>query len=266
MKNSTQVTFHAAIAVLAFCCALTLRAAAQDVTHPPTTKTVGEPTHEVQPTHVQNAEVIHVSGHEIVVELENGKFELLNLGPDARFQVDGKELTVHELAAGTKLSQDVHTVTTPLEVTTLRTLSGRVWHVNPSHNQLILSLPEGGTKEFTVPDDAVFHINGEDKTLFDLKKGMEISATVLTVEPLQSVTVHTVVTGQAPRPDVAFEGPMLIEKNREVPRVTANVELATLQELPKTASLVPLIGAVGFFCLALGAAVRTFRLKIRIDP
>ena len=32
----------------------------------------------------QNAEVIHVSGHEVVVELENGKFELLNLGEDCQ--------------------------------------------------------------------------------------------------------------------------------------------------------------------------------------
>src|SRR5215470_342128 len=108
MKHSKQ-TFGFALVMLAFLCAMTLGAAAQDVTHPSTTATVGPATHEVQTTHVQNAEVIHVSGHEIVVELENGKFELLNLGPDARFQVDGKDLTVHELTPGTKLSQEIHT-------------------------------------------------------------------------------------------------------------------------------------------------------------
>ena len=89
-------------------------------------------------------------------------------------------------------------------------MNGKVWHVNAPH--LILSFPEGENKAYTVPDGIVFHINGEDKTVFDLRKGMNISATVLTVEPVQSVTMHTVVTGQAPpRPNVAFEGPMLIE-------------------------------------------------------
>jgi FlaG/FlaF family flagellin (archaellin) len=264
MKHHRQQTFGFAFVILAFLFAMTLGAAAQDVTHPPTTKTVGEATHEVKPTYVQNAEVIHVSGHEIVVKLENGKLELLNLGQEARFQVDGKNLTVHELTPGTKLSQDVHTITTPQEVTTLRTLNGRVWHVNRPHH-LIVSLPDGGTKEFTVPDGTVFRIGGEDKTVFDLKKGMNFSATVLTVEPVQSATSHTVVTGQAPaRPDVAFEGPTLIEERREVPTVAANVEQPPLQELPKTASLVPLTGTLGFLSLALWAGVRIFRSKIRI--
>jgi FlaG/FlaF family flagellin (archaellin) len=264
MKRYRQQTFGFAFVIMAFFCAMTVSAAAQDVTHPPTIKTVGEPTHEVQPTHVQNAEVIHVSGHNIVVELENGKFELLNLGEKQTFQVDGKELTVHELTPGTKLSQDVHTITTPQEVKTLRTLNGRVFHVNPPH-YLIVSLPEGGTREFTVPDGTVFHVGGEDKTIFDLKKGVPFSATVLKTEPLQSVTMHTVVTGQAPpRPDVAFEGPMLIEENKEVPTLTAAVDEPAAAELPKTSSLVPLTGISGFLSLALWAGLRIVRSGISV--
>ena len=81
---------------------------------------------------------------------------------------------------------------------------------------------------------------------------MNISATVLKVEPVKSVTMHTVVTGQAPpRPNVAFEGPMLIEPTREVPALTAAVEEPTAEELPKTASLVPLAGLLGFLSMAL---------------
>jgi hypothetical protein len=237
---------------------MTVVIAAQDITHPSTTKTIEPPTHEVQTTHVKNAEVIHVSGHEVVVKLENGKFELLNLGEDFRFQVDGRDLTVHELTPGTKLSQEVHTVTTPQEVTTLRTVNGKVWQVNGPH--LILSFPGGENKAYTVPDGIVFHINGKDKTVFHLRKGMDISATVLTVAPLQSVNMHTVVTGQAPpRPDVAFEGPMLIEPTGEAPALTAALEEPVPQELPKTASLVPLAGMLGFLSLALYAGLRIVR-------
>src|SRR6476661_5383627 len=105
MRHSNRRTIGLGLVILAFLCAMTARSAAQDITHPSTAKTIEPPTHEVQTTDVQNAEVIHVSGHEIVVELENGKLELLNLGPDFRFQVDGRNLTVHELTPGMKLSQ-----------------------------------------------------------------------------------------------------------------------------------------------------------------
>src|SRR5579864_189925 len=238
MKQSKSTIVSLAFVVLAFLCAMTVGIAAQDITHPSTTKTVAPPTHEVQTTHVTNAEVVHVSGHEVVVRLENGKLELLNLAHDVTFQVDGRNLTVHELTPGTKLSQEIHTVTTPQEVTTLRTVNGKVWHVAGPH--VILSFPGGENKAYTVPEGTVFHVDGKDKTVFDLKKGMNISATVLTVEPLNSVAMHTVVTGQAPaRPDVAFEGPMLLEPSREAPALTAAVEEPVAQELPKTASLVP---------------------------
>jgi LPXTG-motif cell wall-anchored protein len=260
MKQYKSTIVSLAVVVLTFLCVSTVGIAAQDITHPSTTKTVAPPTHEVQPTHVQNAEVIHVSGHHLVVELQNGRFELLNLPENFKFQIDGKDLTVHELTPGTKLSQEIHTVTTPQEVTTLRTLNGRVWHVNAPH--LIVSLPEGGNREFTVPDDAVFHISGEDKTVFDLRKGMNFSATVLTVEPVQSATMHTVVTGQAPPPpDVAFEGPMLIEESREAPTMTAAVQEPPVQELPKTGSLLPLIGLIGVLSLGLYAGMRFLRRR-----
>jgi hypothetical protein len=237
---------------------MTVSIAAQDTTHPSTTKTIEPPTHEVQTTHVQNAEVIHVSGHEVVVEVENGKFELLNLGEDFKFQVDGKDLTVHELTPGAKLSQEIHTVTTPQEVTTLRTVEGKVFQVNGPH--LILSFPGGENKAYTVPDGILFHINGEDKTVFDLRKGMDISATVLTVAPENIVSRHTVVTGQAPpRPNVTFEGPMLLESGREAPAITAAVEQPTAQELPKTASPVPLAGLLGLLSMALYAGLRIVR-------
>jgi hypothetical protein len=103
----------------------------------------------------------------------------------------------------------------------------------------------------------MFHIDGQDKTVFDLRKGMNVSATVLTVEPLHSITTHTVVTGQAPpRPDLAFEGPMLIEERRDVPTVTAALEEPVIEELPKTASLLPSIGLLGLLSLGLYAGIR----------
>src|SRR6516162_417431 len=149
MKLFKCILLSSAFTALAFLCAMTVRIAAQDITQPSTTKTTGPTTHVVHKTHVQNAEVIHVSGHEIVVELETGKFELLNLPSDFKFDVDGKHLTVHELKPGTKLSQEIHTVSTPQEVTTVRTVNGKVWHVSPTY--VILSFPGGENKGYKVP-------------------------------------------------------------------------------------------------------------------
>jgi hypothetical protein len=264
MRPSKRTTISLGFVLLAFLCAMIAGSAGQDIVNPGTAKTTGPPTHEVQTTHVKNAEVIHVSGHEVVVELENGKIELLNLGEDFRFQVDGRDLTVHELTPGTKLSQEIHTVTAPQEVTTLRTVKGTVWSVNGPH--LILSFPDGKNKAYTVPDGIVFQIDGKDKTVFDLRRGMDISATVLTVAPEQIVTRHTVVTGRVPpRPDVAFEGPMLIQPDREAPTLTAAIEEPAPKELPKTASLVPLAGVFGFLSLALGTGLRIIRRNTRND-
>jgi len=258
MKRSKSLVLILALATFAFICTVSIGAQAQDVTHPPTTATIGSPAHVVHQTHVKNAEVIHVSGRDIVLELENGKFELLTLPPDFTFNVDGKHLSVHELKPGTKLTQEIHTVSTPQEVTTLRTIKGKVWHLNGKH--VILSFPDGENKQYTVPDGIVFNINGEEKTVFDLRKGMEIDATVLRVEPQQMVTSHTVVTGQAPPPpDIPFEGPLLIEPSKEpVQEASASVEHLPAK-LPDTASIVPLTGLLGFVLLTIYAGLRIAR-------
>jgi hypothetical protein len=261
MKQGKYVVFMLALATVAFICLISLGAAAQDVTHPATTNTTGPPTHTVHQTNVKNAEVIHVSGHDIVLELENGKFELLSLPKDFMFHVDGKHLTVHELTPGTKLNQEIHTVSTPQEVTTVRTVNGKVWHVSGKH--LILAFPDGENKQYTVPDGIVFNIDGQEKTVFDLRKGMEISATVIRVVPQQLVSTHTVVAGQAPPPpNVPFEGPLLIEPavKEPAPAVTAAVE-EPATELPTTASPLPLAGLFGFVSLALYAGLRIARRK-----
>ncbi|HEX2330162.1 MAG TPA: LPXTG cell wall anchor domain-containing protein [Candidatus Angelobacter sp.] len=255
MKQSKSLFFILALATLAFICLVGTGIQAQDVTQPSTTKTTGSPEHVIHRTHVQNAEVIHVSGHDMVLELENGKFELLSLPADFKFNVDGKHLNVHELKPGTKLTQEIHTISTPQEVTTLRTVNGKVWHRQGRH--LILSFPDGPNKMYTVPDGIVFNIDGEQKTVFDLRKGMEISATVVRVAPQQTVTTHTVMTGQAPPASlVPFEGPLLIEPAAETSEPETVASLETLPAaLPSTGSTLPLAGLLGFVLLTMYAGL-----------
>lgn len=245
MKRSQRVV-RISLALLSFVCAVAFGVVAQDLTHPATTRDAGPEKHEVETTHIKNAEVVHVSNHQIVVRLESGKLELLNLPEDTKFQIDGNELAIHDLKPGTKLMQELHTVTIPQEVTTLRTVKGEVFRVNAPH--LILRFPDNTTKSYTVPDGIVFHIDGEDKTVFDLREGMDIDASVTTVAPQHVVSQHTVVTGEAPKESaVAFEGPLLLEAPTQLsmPPLVASAEPAGATELPETASPLPLMGLLG---------------------
>jgi hypothetical protein len=86
----------------------------------------------------------------------------------------------------------------------------------------------------------------------------------VTVAPQETISTHTVVTGQAaPPPKVAFEGPLLIEPIVETPApaVTARVEEPSVHQLPRTASILPLEGLFGFALLALYAVLRIARRK-----
>lgn len=89
--------------------------------------------------------------------------------PDSdKFTIDGKELSVSELVPGTKLTQTITTTATPRYVNSVRTIEGKVWHVN-APNLLILTLPDNKNQVFNVPSHAKFNIDGKEKTVFDLK-------------------------------------------------------------------------------------------------
>ena len=57
-------------------------------------------------TQVKNAEIVYVEGNDLVLKLENGRVEHLVVPDSDKFTIDGKEVSVRELAPGT----DVETV------------------------------------------------------------------------------------------------------------------------------------------------------------
>lgn len=149
-------------------------AAAQD--SKVTTITHGQPSFE---TKVKNAEIVYAEGNDLVLKLENGRVEHLIVPDSDKFTIDGREVTVQELVPGTKLTQTITTTTTPHYGNSVRTIEGKVWQVN-APTSLILSLPDNKNQIFDVPSHAKFTIDGKEKTVFDLRKGMKIKATVVT--------------------------------------------------------------------------------------
>jgi hypothetical protein len=220
---------------------------------------------------VERGEVVYVSGNDLVVKMENGEVRHVTVPDSARATVDGKELSVHDLKPGMKLQRTITTSTTPKLVTTVRTIRGKVFHVN-APSSVILTLPEGGNKQYKVPKDQKFMIDGQEKTVFDLRKGMNVVATVVTQVPETVVAQQRKVTGSAPpAPETPqIEGALLIEDAPSLPAAPKAVAAAASapaapaaepapKKLPKTGSALPLIGLLGLLCSGLSIGIRMLR-------
>jgi hypothetical protein len=235
-------------------------AQAQDTT----TSTIrhGEPSYE---TRVRNAQIVYVEGNDIVLKLEDGKVEHIVVPPDEKFHIDGREVTVSNLQAGTKLTQTITTTTTPRYVNTVRTLKGKVWHVN-APSSVILTLPDGTHQSYKVPAHAMFTVNGQKKTAFDLKKGMKLEATIVTDEPQTVVATSKTNVGRAPIPATPpLLGVLLIQKAAPVQEeVASSVTVEHVETLPETASDVPLAGLLGLFGIGSALGLGTIRKLARI--
>jgi hypothetical protein len=219
-------------------------------------------------TEVRSGEVVYVSGDDLVVRMPDGQVKNFVVPKDFKFNVNGQDMTLHDLQPGMKLTRTITTTSTPHTVKTVRTIEGKVWHVNVP-NTVVVTLPDGTNKTYTVPSGTQFNIEGQQKDVFSLKKGMKISATVITEAPEVRMSSTSTVTGEAPQPPPQVQsvqpapvtpplvGILLIEHAPPAPRV-APQETAENQ-LPSTASNIPLIGLLGLLCMGAWGSMRFMR-------
>src|SRR6516164_5486725 len=180
-----------AIASLAF--ALGVNAQVQTTT----TTTTGKATKEVQ---VEHGEVVTVAGNDLVVKMEDGTIrDFPDISESARIDVNGKQLGIHDLKPGMKLQRTTITTTTPKIITTVQTVTGKVWHVSPP-NSVILTLENGQNQSFKIPKGQKFDIDGQMVDAFGLKKGMNVKATKIVEVPDTLVATKKSVTGTMPTP------------------------------------------------------------------
>lgn len=228
-------------------------AAAQDSTV--TTIAHGQPSFDTQ---VKNAEIVYVEGNDLVLKLENGRVEHLVVPNSDRFTIDGKQVSVHDLAPGTKLTQTITTTTTPRYVNSVRTIEGKVWHAN-APKSLILTLPDNKNQVFNVPNHAKFVIDGKEKTVFDLKKGMKIKATIVTDDEHTIVESNKVAFGQAPQLTMPRTTGVLLFLTPSQPEVTLASAEQPAVLLPDTGSSLPLVGLTGALALAMSLGLWAVR-------
>lgn len=223
-----------------------------------TTTASGQGSQQVK---VERGEVVYVSGNSFVVKMEDGSLRHFDNVPDtARATVDGKEIGVRDLQPGMKLERTITTTTVPKTITTVQTVTGTVWNVNPP-SSVILTLEDGKNQQFKIPKGQKFDVDGQQTDAWGLRKGMKISATKVVEVPQEEITEQRNVTGSAPPPPPpapVADAPILIAELEEQP-IADEAPAA----LPKTASLLPLIGLLGILSLGTGLGLRVIRSHFR---
>jgi hypothetical protein len=210
--------------------------------------------------------VVAVDGNNLVVRMSSGGFRTFAVPESRKFIVDGKELSVHDLQPGTRLTATVTTTTTPITERTTTVGSGKVWYV--SGNTVILTLPNNENRAYKVKDTYRFNVNGQQASVHDLRKGMIVNAEKIVEEPKSEIASNTVVTGHAPPPPEAkpavAETPAPAKQEAAPAPAPAQQEVAEAKQpeaLPKTASQVPLFGVLGVLLTAAAFCIRRLRLN-----
>jgi hypothetical protein len=254
--GSSKTVLQCLLAGGALCVAFSLPAAAQVKS----TETVEHGSANKQ-INVERGEVMYVSGNDVVIKMEDGSLrDFFDVPESTTITVDGKQLNVHQLKTGMKVEKQTITTSTPRTITKVETVTGKVWHVAPP-SSVILTLEDGTNQAFKIPKGQKFTIDGQETDAFGLKKGMNISAQRITEVPETVVTQEVRRTGTMPPPppppkqDVPV---LIVMAPAKAPIQTAAAEPAPTR-LPKTASLLPLLGLFGMLFCGLSLASMVIR-------
>ena len=251
-NRSTHLCLLLAVAVIGMTVALSMSAQVQTQTNtsagPATTQTT-----------VEHAEVLLVNGNDLVVKMEDGSIRhIANVPESARVDVDGQQLGIHDLKPGMKLTRTITTTTVPKTVTTVQSVTGKVWHVNPP-TSVILTLEDGTNQQFKIPKGQKFNVDGNMVDAWGLKKGMKVSATKIVEVPVTEVEKQRKLTGSMPPPPPAppADQPILVASAAPMPAAPAAAEAPAA--LPKTGSQLPLVGMLGCLFLAASLGLKSMR-------
>jgi hypothetical protein len=253
-KQETARAISKLFVVGAALLAIVFTSQAQVETH--THEKKGAATHQVK---IERGEVVYVSGNSVVVKAEDGTLRHFDNVPDSvTVMVDGQQLNVHQIKVGMKLERQTVVTTVPRTITTIKTVSGTVWHVAPP-NTVILTMENGKNQQFKIPNGQKFTINGNETDAFGLKKGMKVSAQQVTESPeiVSSQQVTRTGTMPPPPPTPAQDVPILIAQKPSAE--TPDEPEPAPTKLPKTGSYLPLVGMLGAFCSFLGLALKAAR-------
>jgi LPXTG-motif cell wall-anchored protein len=210
----------------------------------------------VRQVKVETGTVVLVSGNDLWVKDSTGQIRHFpNVPASARVTVNGQQLGIQDLKPGMTISRTTITTTTPKVTTTVQTVTGKVFYVNPP-TSVILTMDDNTNQRFTIPKGQTFNI-----------KGMQISATKVVEVPETVVTQKKILAGtMPPPPPIPPNQPVLIAVLVPVQMpapAPAPVEEAAAPapapRLPKTGSSLPLVGLLGLLFMGASFGLRSVR-------
>jgi hypothetical protein len=215
-------------------------------------------------TETKKFQIIAVDGNHLVVKLPEGTREL-TVPDDFRFDVDGKQLSVHELKPGMTGTATITTKTTVTPVTVTEVKNGTVLHV--AGGSIIVRTDEGN-KMFTQSDidkrGVKIMREGQPAQISDFRANDRLSATIITTKPPRVVTEKEVQAtlarsgAGAGTPAAAATPAASTPQAAAAPAATSG---AAPRKLPKTAGPLPVLGLVGLASLVAGLGLTVRRRR-----
>jgi hypothetical protein len=226
-----------------------------------------EPTRQVT---VERGTIVAIQGNNVVLKMDDGTLrDFHNVPESLTFMVDGKPVNIKNAKVGMKLEKQTIRTTTPRIITTVQTVTGKVWQVQ-APDWVILTLEDGTNQRFNIPPGQKFtnKLSGKQFDAFGLRKGMVIDAQKVTEVAETLVEDQVKQTGKMPPPpatEVSPNIPILVAVILPVPPPpAAPVETASAEPapkaLPKTASGLPLVGMLGALSFIIGIILLGIRV------
>jgi len=198
-------------------------------------------------TEVKQGTVVHVYGNNLVVKMADGTTKEFDVQEGFMFDIDGVPTAVKDLKPGTMLTSEVKVTE---EVHVVQTEEIRKGKVVRTVGQTVIIRRENGeiVKFHEVPEDIVLTSNGKPVTLWDLREGMNVTATIVSTREEIVDERQVEVAGTAPK---AAPKPAPAPAPKPVPY--------TAPALPSTGSQLPLVGLTGLLMIVIGLGIGIIR-------
>jgi hypothetical protein len=98
---------------------------------------------------------------------------------------------------GTMLTSTATTTKTPTINRTTTITQGTVFWASPT--SIIVTLADNENKQYEVPSEFRFDVDGKKLSAMELRPGMKVTGTKIVEEPVTVITQDVVVTGTAPK-------------------------------------------------------------------
>ncbi len=197
----------------------------------------------------------------IAVKMDDGTTKEFTPAPGKTIMVNGVPTGYADLQVGTVLTADFVATTKTVPVTTTEIKNGTVVKIFPA--AFIAYTQAAGYQHYEVPKGFRFLVDGKETELSSLREGMNLTATIVSVETKTMTESEVKNVGgslaAAPAPAPAPAAAPKAAAPAPAPAPAPTPAPAAEPQLPKTATQLPLLALAGALSLLSGLGLRRSR-------